>query len=524
MTFFFLWIGLIALALGIYSVVLWRRAKNRSRFQARLTIIFFLLVLVPSVPLTLFISMLLARSSEMLVQPGVEQALSQSLELIRRQLNERGQRFLSENSNLRSVSDTQLKDSDLSYVGELRWEKGQSEIIFYKTSDPLLQRTAADFEPEDISQITAGVKTGASISLQNLSLYESYKADGDSLVSFVGFRIPQDLGRAKDEIGWALKNYTSMILLRETFIDQGLVWTIAIAFLILLAVISIYAARTLSRGISEPIQKLSEGMRVLGAGELSHRVSVAAKDEIGFLVDSFNRMADELKTSRENLQRAERAAAWRDVARQVSHEIKNPLTPIQFSLFRLKSSLPPEYLQSKELKESFRIIDDEIASMRRIADEFSEFARMPHLELKPENIADILRHSARLFEGEAHSVTIKLMIEEDVPPLLLDRDQFRRAIHNLLKNAMEASAPGDSVEILLSKKKSDEQGAFIEIIDHGCGMDEETIRRALEPYFTTKENGSGLGLYIVNRIISEHGGKMQISSRPNAGTTVRILI
>ncbi len=460
----------------------------------------------------------------MLVLPGLEQALSQSLEVIREQLNQKGQQFLAENPNVRLVTEAQLKAKDLAYIGEVVRRNGQLRMAYFLTIDSLVQKSASDFETEDLQIIQSQARAGASVRIQQLAFYESYAPLSDSGFCFLGFTIPENIARTKDEVTRALKNYTSVNLLRETIVEQGLVWTIAVAFIILLAVVSVYAAKVLSRGISEPIQKLTDGMHRLGAGDLSHRVVVPAKDEIAFLVDSFNRMAEELKTSRENLQRAERAAAWRDVARQISHEIKNPLTPIQFSLFRVKSGLPAEYLSDNDLKESFRIIEEELASMSRMAEEFSQFARMPHLELRPENLTDILHHSVRLFEGEAHKVSVKLNIEDDVPPFLLDREQFRRAIHNLLKNALEASHPGDSVEVSLSKRTDGESGAHIQIVDHGCGMDEETKRRALEPYFSTKARGSGLGLYIVNRIITDHGGKMHIESDPQRGTTVSILL
>jgi nitrogen fixation/metabolism regulation signal transduction histidine kinase len=280
--------------------------------------------------------------------------------------------------------------------------------------------------------------------------------------------------------------------------------------------VSVYAARRISEGISEPIKQLTAGMKKVGAGDLSHRLDIKARDELEFLVDSFNRMTEELKISRENLQRAERAAAWRDVARQISHEIKNPLTPMHFSLFRIKSSLAAEVLAQTDVIESFRILEEELASMRRIADEFSQFARMPHLDLKKEDIADIVRQSVRLFETE---FDVRLDTDEGIDPVPLDRDQFRRAIHNLLKNAIEASSPGDSIDVTLKKVAN---RIRIQIIDHGKGMDRETIEKAAAPYFTTKEGGSGIGLFMVKRIIKDHGGEFEIRSEPNKGTCVTI--
>jgi len=229
-----------------------------------------------------------------------------------------------------------------------------------------------------------------------------------------------------------------------------------------------------------------------------------------------------LKESRENLKRAERAAAWRDVARQVSHEIKNPLTPIQLSLHRIKTSLPAEWIQRSDLEKSFRVIEEEINSMRRIATEFSEFAQMPHLDLKEDDVAEVLRRSAHLFEGEAYKISLKLEIDQDLPRVAIDRHQLRRAIHNLLKNAMEASRPGEEVTLRAKSGSGTGSGIRIEITDHGHGMDQPTLERAMDPYFTTKKRGSGLGLFIVQRIIGDHGGRIEISSEKNRGTTVSI--
>ena len=145
-----------------------------------------------------------------------------------------------------------------------------------------------------------------------------------------------------------------------------------------------------------------------------------------------------------------------------------------------------------------------------------------HLELKPENIREIIISSARLFEGEIHKVTINLNLDDDVPLIQLDKEQFRRVMHNLLKNAMEASDQGDRVDVNLVNTGKEKPKIRVEIIDHGCGMDDEILAKAFQPYFTTKAKGSGLGLFIVNRIITDHGGELNVKSEKNKGTRVII--
>ena len=190
------------------------------------------------------------------------------------------------------------------------------------------------------------------------------------------------------------------------------------------------------------------------SGDLSHRVNIKAKDEIEFLVNSFNKMASDLKTSRENLQRAERIAAWRDVARQISHEIKNPLTPIKFSLFRLMSSLPEEFKQQNDFQESVAIIEEELASIQKIANEFSDFARMPQMQLKPENVDEIINNTVTLFHDDPKNIKFTLSIEKEIPQIMIDRDQIRRCLQNLIKNAIEASAPDSQIDIIAEKTKN----------------------------------------------------------------------
>ena len=522
MSAFLIWTGIILFCLGLYSLVLWHRSRHTGRLQPRLMILFFLFVLTPSVPLIFSLGLLLTKSTEMFMLPDIEMALSRSLEMMRDQMAARAKGFYRRHRDFTSLHSDDLAAEGIGYVGRIVWRRDGPEISDFVSGENGIVRTIDDFAPGDLQLIRSGQKSDAILSLHGSEYFEWYQSNGNT-IRFIGFRLSDELAESRGYITRALRNYSSLSLLREAFIDQGLIWTGGILFVLFLSLVTVFAASRIAGSITRPIRVLTEGMRRIGAGDLSHRVRVKARDEMKFLVDSFNRMTEELKSSRERLQRAERAAAWRDVARQVSHEIKNPLTPIQFSLHRLKTKLTRSQLEDEDVRESFRIIEEEINSMRRMAGAFSEFARMPHLELHAENLAEIVRSSAKLFEN-AGGVALQLDIQEDLPRVLVDREQIRRVVHNLIKNAIEASKPGDVVHVRLVGTGEEKPAVKLEIVDQGCGMDKETLKKALKPYFTTKPDGSGLGLFIVNRIISDHGGRFEIRSEKGQGTVVTIYL
>jgi len=160
--------------------------------------------------------------------------------------------------------------------------------------------------------------------------------------------------------------------------------------------------------------------------------------------------------------------------------------------------------------------------VRRLADEFSQFARLPEPDKRLENLGDIARHSISLFQAEHPHIRIHGHLDASLPPLAVDREQIRRALHNLLKNALEASRQNGTIEVWLERSGEESFAAIIKVVDHGMGMTEEILAQALQPHFTTKRQGSGLGLCIVHKIITDHGGTLQLESAVQRGTTVTI--
>jgi signal transduction histidine kinase len=330
----------------------------------------------------------------------------------------------------------------------------------------------------------------------------------------------------------------------------------------------------ISRRITRPIATLREGVSHIAAGNLDHRVVLQSHNEIGQLADGFNRMARDLKLSLEERMAAERAATWRDVARQVAHEIKNPLFPIRLSVENLQQAKSKPEVFEQIFKECTDTVIEEVDRIGKLIDGFHQFAQMPKPEKKSCQLNDIVRSILTLYTGgqvptldqENESTPIisghenlirsnangefwlenisKIQIEtelQQLPQLLLDPKQIAQVLGNLLKNAIEAMPDGGTLKVKTyfmpsssqNTENSGDEGTIhtdthgtvsLEIHDTGHGMSDETMANLFVPYFTTKSetDGRGLGIPIVRQIVAEHGAEIDFQSTEGVGTTVRI--
>ena len=343
----------------------------------------------------------------------------------------------------------------------------------------------------------------------------------------------------------------------------------------------------ISRLVTRPVEMLREGVSHIAAGDLDHRVKIQSLNEIGQLAEGFNHMAQELKRSLEERMAAERAATWRDVARQVAHEIKNPLFPIRLSVENLQQAKSNPEVFEQIFGECTDTVIEEVDRIGKLIDEFHQFARMPKLQKKPSQLNSIVRSVLNLYTGrqipdleedsEAAATDImpkdtalqnsmdkfwlenvsKIKVETELAPLpqlSLDPEQIAQALGNLFKNAIEAMPDGGMLKVKTyftpngSQGNSNQQAESVaegntqlpyaksrkpkaikgtvslEIQDTGRGMSEETMANLFVPYYTTKveTNGTGLGMPIVKRIVTEHSAEMDCQSAEDVGTTVRI--
>lgn len=502
--------------------LIYRRSPKGFRFQVKLTIIFILLVLLPSVPLTFLVSDLLTRGVEMFLLPGVENSMSQSLDIIKSQLEEKGAIFLRTFPTKNKIDKEVLTKNQIYYLGKLNCKNQQNAFVHSYINHPEIIVQSPLHHPEHVQSILREQLKSSVYEFDTHTICEVYQFSADSIIDVVAFAVDPKIIQAKDQISQSLRVYTFLSLMKKSVVEGQIIWGLSTVFIIILTMSAIYAAKLLSRGISEPIGELVKGMQRVAAGDLSMPVEVKAKDEIKFLISSFNQMSHDLNVSQEKLVKAERLAAWQDVARKVSHEIKNALTPIQLSIRRLLSRFAPG--DQKEIDESLMTIQDEVESLRRLAEEFTTFARLPQANLKLENLNDLIRKVTTLIEAEPHSISVKLDFDESIPPLALDGEQMRRALHNVIKNSIEASDRGSSIFIRTRRTNKEKRTVIIEIRDQGKGMSKEVLEKIFEPYFTTKNRGMGLGLSIVKRIIEDHNGEIIFDSSPGRGTQVTIYL
>jgi two-component system nitrogen regulation sensor histidine kinase NtrY len=219
------------------------------------------------------------------------------------------------------------------------------------------------------------------------------------------------------------------------------------------------------------------------------------------------------------LEKAQRVAAWREVARRIAHEVKNPLTPIQLSAQRLRRKYGR--LLAKEdgavFDECTRLIVDNVEELKVLVDEFSNFARMPAPKPVPDNIRQIIQDAILLYKDVHKNITFKFIDKDDVPVFKLDREQIKRVMINLLDNAVAAIPAKGRISIKLFYDKA-LRIVRIEVADTGTGISREDKERLFEPYFSTKRSGTGLGLAIVSRIISDHNGSIRVEDNKPRGT------
>jgi nitrogen fixation/metabolism regulation signal transduction histidine kinase len=285
--------------------------------------------------------------------------------------------------------------------------------------------------------------------------------------------------------------------------------------------------------VADPINRLTRATRRIARGNLDARVAAASSDELGRLIRDFNRMAEDLTRQRRELERTQRLEAWADMARQVAHDIKNPLTPIQLSAEHAQRvNLDRGRPLSPVLDECIVTILSQVRLLRQIAAEFSSFASSATARPTDTSLADLVEEVVGPYRlGLSGRIAIDVDVPEDLPLLFVDRTLLARAIINVIENALHAM-PGRGALRLEARRvpgSADPAGATgdaiaIQIADSGVGMDPEALARIFEPYFSTKATGTGLGLTIAKRNVELNGGAIAVRSEKGIGTTVTITL
>jgi signal transduction histidine kinase len=289
-----------------------------------------------------------------------------------------------------------------------------------------------------------------------------------------------------------------------------------------MAIVLVFA-RGLGTTIVRPIQKLLAGTREAGLGNLEFAIDYKSRDEMKTLIDGFNAMIKNLKRHQQELAEMSKKVAWAEMARKVAHEIKNPLTPIQLSAEHLMKVYEDKKVDfGQALKESISYIISEVENLRKIAQEFLEISREGILHPEILDLREVIQETIQPYERLlSERIAIREIFEGEDFSLRGDKSRIKIALRNLLINAIEAIRGKGRITLRAAPKG---KYLVLEIRDTGSGMERAVLERIFEPYFSTKEVGTGLGLPIAKKIIEDHGGTIQISSEPGKGTAVTIVL
>jgi len=287
---------------------------------------------------------------------------------------------------------------------------------------------------------------------------------------------------------------------------------------IILFVISILSGLILASYITQPLRLIKQQIANITLGKQNEKIVWQSNDEIGKLVSEYNQMLIKLEESANLLAQSERESAWREMAKQVAHEIKNPLTPMKLNLQYLQHVMKnnPEDFNQKFENASKSIIE-QIDTLANIATEFSNFVKLPSTQLQTINLVEIINSSVLIF-GNYKTIEIQNAITETELPVKGDKDQALRVFNNILKNAVQALSETNNPKIIIESTQK-ENKLIISIIDNGCGIADELIPKLFTPNFTTKSTGSGLGLAMVKSSMQSFGGNVWFKSQVNEGTT-----
>ncbi len=306
---------------------------------------------------------------------------------------------------------------------------------------------------------------------------------------------------------------TEIVSVFASFIN--VISLVALASVLVAIAVGVYISGRAKREIDNLVDAFG---RVAG-GDLNTPVMAFEEGEFAQLADSFSEMMRKLEISQKQLATTEKIAAWQTMARKIAHEIKNPLTPIAISADDLRRSFQeklPGFDQT--LSDNTRMIKEETTRLAKLLDQFVGFARMSPPSMTPTPPVELLRSFETLYADKIRSEALKVTYRTERKTINVDADQMRQVLVNLVKNGFE-SGDDAQVEVVLSDTNN---GIMITVSDHGPGFSDDTLEQKFEPYVSTKQGGSGLGLVICQRIVLDHGGTITLSNRKQGGAEVTI--
>jgi signal transduction histidine kinase len=489
---------LIVILLLIARQVAMRKMRFTLHFRDRIFLIVLVIALVPLVVVTNVTRNLLAERAHVEEQDRLARDAMVIRDRMTRTIEQAGSSLIAPNiqTEVNYMSDVIGRDFSLyDAAGRL---KASSRPELYESSllsSTLNARAVREVIYGQRSFFTGPVSIGSQI--YNAGYQPVSSADGSKLLAVLSLATMDEEPRIEAEIA------------RTTTFIYG---TFAALGLILLGIGALFAAR-----VASPIMELIRATQRVAQGKLTTRVPVTREDEIGDLMTAFNTMTHELERSREIVAQTERELAWKEMARQVAHEIKNPLTPMKLSVQHLEhahDAKDPNF--NPIFRRVIRTLREQIDVLTRIATEFAHFGAMPRRRWGAVDIRKVADSAVALFDAERSRIRFIIDVPKDLPRVHSDEEELRRAFVNLLRNAAQAI---EGWGVIVIHARTDQGMVNIRVRDTGFGMSEETLKRVFDPNFSTKTSGMGLGLAIVKKTITDMSGTIRVESTPGHGTT-----
>jgi nitrogen fixation/metabolism regulation signal transduction histidine kinase len=524
---------LILLGLIIYQIVRLIReratGKPGSRLKSRLIMFFVIIALLSSIPQALlsvnFVNSAINFWLEARIGEALRGGLSISLEYYRGTVE-----------NLRTVNQSDLMSSileDMDRNPERLWKNLRTvnpDVHFVQVFDAAGSEVLFRGEPQGRLSALASfdASTGdlpkedredASI-LRNAA---AHQIDGRQYTVVVGRLLPEDFDSKASRLTESLEIFSQLNRYKRLF--RLVLIFFYFFFSLPIFLLSILVSFLLTEEIIRPIVNLEEATRRVAEGDFSFRILSRSADELSHLVGSFNRMVSELSHSREKLKQSEKISAWQEIAQRLAHEIKNPLTPIKLSAQRILKKYSVEEEGGAEefrrvLQASVSSIVREVDSLNELLVEFREFARLPMPRLQSVHLRELVEEVAAMYTSLSAAVTVDISHISEDSVVRADPGQIKQVLANLIRNALQAMDGRGELSIRSAVvNKENRRFCRIWIKDSGQGIPENIRDRVFEPYFTSKREGAGLGLAIVERIVFDHDGSIWFETQEGVGTT-----
>ncbi len=528
-----------AIAAIYFIIISFRRKLNSdtplisSSIRKKIALAFVFVAIVPNLPVVIISYNVLNRTMSNLIFDKTNAALNEAVTMSREPVADMGDRIYDELADLQFTMEqggfSVLNRRGRDIVRKKAGIKGLSVAFFnLYPSGGSAAVVPTDDNPSDFPggfrDFYSVIDTGGDVRIDRITISDRKYLAGSfragPVLTVLYDVIPEKVFARQELYAGSLEDYHRLEYLLKTFF-RGRVGLFLLGLSIFSVSISILVSLYLSKNITRPVLNLSGAAREIAAGNFNLRIRHDSEDEMGILYRSFNQMVSELDRNRRAMYQKQRLEAWRDMARRVVHEVKNPLTPIRLSAERMRKQYLNKNPRIDEIILSgTETIVEEVEVLMGILGEFTRFARLPEMKPVRADVNELLEGCVNIFSAH-EGITFTLSMDSSMPDLFIDKVLMKQTFTNLIQNAVDAVEMKGRIEIV-SKHIPENDRAVIRIADNGTGIRKENMDKVFDPGFSTKPSGTGLGLAIVEKIVMEHRGSISCQSEYRQGTEIII--